>query len=254
MKVLVGLVGEVIVPPVPLIMLHAPVPITGVLPASVVEVIPHIEEPVWSGPALDIVGACWNVILTSLVDAAQGALLIIHRNLYDVPGIPVKVLVGLVGVVIMPPVPLIMLHAPVPTTGVFAARFVDVSPHIVDPVWSGPALDTVGDCWNVILTSLVDAAQGALLIVHLNLYDVPGIPVKVLVGLVGVVIVSPVPLIMLHNPVPIIGVFAARVVVVNPHIEEPVWSKPALAMYVGITLTVTASLFSDSHSLIVWLA
>ena len=58
--------------------------------------------------------------------------------------------------------------------------------------------------------------------VHLNTYAVPAVPVKVLTGLVGVVIVPPVPLTILHAPVPTAGVLAARVAVVNPHINTPV--------------------------------
>ena len=56
LKVDVGLDDVVIVPPVPLTILHAPVPTVGVLPAKVTEVIPHVEDPVWSGPALAAVG------------------------------------------------------------------------------------------------------------------------------------------------------------------------------------------------------
>lgn len=41
-------------------------------------------------------------------------------------------------------------------------------------------------------------------------------------GLEGVVTVPPVPEIILHEPVPIAGVFAASVVVVLPHIDDPV--------------------------------
>jgi hypothetical protein len=43
-------------------------------------------------------------------------------------------LVGLVGVVTVPPTPLTILHAPVPTTGVLAARVAVVKPHIVASV------------------------------------------------------------------------------------------------------------------------
>jgi hypothetical protein len=74
----------------------------------------------------------------------------------------------------------------------------------------------------VILTSSVDGVHGALLIVHLNTYAVPAVPVKVLVGLAGVVIVPPAPLTILHAPVPAAGVLAARVAVVTPHINAPV--------------------------------
>ena len=80
LNVLVGLVGAVMVPPDPPIMLHNPVPIAGVLAANVVEVNPHIVTPVWSVPALAIVGLWLNVIFISSVDGAHGALLMVQRN------------------------------------------------------------------------------------------------------------------------------------------------------------------------------
>ena len=52
----------------------------------------------------------------------------------------------------------------------------------------------------------------------------------------------PDPLTMLHNPVPIVGVFPARVVLVSPHISDPVWSDPAVATVVfWLKVTVTSS-------------
>jgi hypothetical protein len=81
-------------------------------------------------------------------------------------------------------------------------------------------LDTVGVWLKVMLTLSVDAVHGALLIVHVSTYAVPAVPVKVLVGLVGVVIVPPTPDVIVHAPVPIAGVLAARVAVVTP--QRPV--------------------------------
>ena len=80
MKALVGLVGVVMLPPVPDTMLHEPVPIDGELPASVVLVIPHIAEPTWSGPAAAVVGFRWKVIVTSSDEAVQGELLMVQRS------------------------------------------------------------------------------------------------------------------------------------------------------------------------------
>ena len=54
------------------------------------------------------------------------------------------------------------------------------------------------------------------------MYVTPAVPVKVLVELVGAVIVPPVPPTILQDPVPTVGVLAARVAVVNPHIAAPV--------------------------------
>jgi hypothetical protein len=59
-------------------------------------------------------------------------------------------------------------------------------------------------------------------IVHLNVYAVPAVPLNVEVALAGVVIVPPVPLTIVHKPVPTVGVFAASVTLVNPHVVAPV--------------------------------
>jgi hypothetical protein len=74
----------------------------------------------------------------------------------------------------------------------------------------------------VIVTSSAEAVHGELLIVQRNIYVVPAVPVKVLVGLAGVVMLPPVPDTMLHDPVPIVGVLPASVVLVIPHISEPI--------------------------------
>ena len=63
-------------PPVPLTMLQAPVPIAGALAASVVLVTPH--KLLWSIPALAVVGLLLKVMLTSSLLDAQGALLMVH--------------------------------------------------------------------------------------------------------------------------------------------------------------------------------
>ena len=47
---------------------------------------------------------------------------------------PVNVLVGLAGVVIVPPVPETIVHSPVPTVGELPARVTDVSPQVDAPV------------------------------------------------------------------------------------------------------------------------
>ena len=57
------------------------------------------------------------------------------------------------------------------------------------------------------------------------------------VALDEVVIVPPVPLIMLQEPVPTVGVLPDNVTVVNPQVAEPVWSRPAFAV-VGFWLNV----------------
>ena len=67
-------------PPDPLTILHNPVPVAGVFPASVVLVSPHISDPVWSGPALATVGFWLKVTVTSSVEVVQGELIMVHRN------------------------------------------------------------------------------------------------------------------------------------------------------------------------------
>lgn len=59
--------------------------------------------------------------------------MIVQRNVYVLPATPENAEVGLDGVVIDPPVPLTIVHDPVPTVGVFPASVVDVSPHIPLP-------------------------------------------------------------------------------------------------------------------------
>ena len=65
------------------------------------------------------------------------------------------------------------------------------------------------------------AVQGALLIVHCNTYVVPAVPVKVLVGLAGVVMLPPAPETIVQSPVPTVGVLPVSAVLVIPHIDAP---------------------------------
>ena len=74
LKVDEGLDVLVIVPPIPLMILHKPVPIVATFPAKVA-VVPHIF---WFGPAAAIVGTATPVIVTWLDVGGQGALLIVH--------------------------------------------------------------------------------------------------------------------------------------------------------------------------------
>ena len=74
------------------------------------------------------------MIVTSSVDGGHGMLVIDHLNTYVTPAVPVNVLVGLAGAVIIPPIPLTILHAPDPTTGVFPANVTIVNPHVAAPV------------------------------------------------------------------------------------------------------------------------
>jgi hypothetical protein len=50
------------------------------------------------------------------------------------PPDPLKVEVGLDVLATLPPLPLTILHDPVPTEGEFAARVTELSPHVAEPV------------------------------------------------------------------------------------------------------------------------
>lgn len=122
MNAVVGLLGVVMLPPVPETIVQRPVPIVGVLAASVVDVL----HKVWSGPALDTVGLAVKVTSTSSVDAVHGAFEIVQRSVYTVPVSPVKPEVGLEGAPIVPPTPETTDHEPVPEVGVLPNKVVDV--------------------------------------------------------------------------------------------------------------------------------
>ena len=81
---------------------------------------------------------------------------------------PLNVEEGLEALPNEPPDPLIMLQEPVPMEGVLADRVTLVSPHVEDPVWSGPASGGVGFMLNLTVTSEDDDVQGLLLMVHLS--------------------------------------------------------------------------------------
>ena len=68
------------------------------------------------------------------MDAVQGLFEIVHLNVYVVPAVPVNVEVALVSVATVPPVPDIMLQAPVPIEGTFPASITVVDPHVAAPV------------------------------------------------------------------------------------------------------------------------
>ena len=66
------------------------------------------------------------------------------------------------------------------------------------------------------VTSSKDARQGLLLIVHLTMYVEPAVPLKPDVALKAFTNVPPAPLTTFQLPVPIAGVFPARVTDVKP--------------------------------------
>jgi hypothetical protein len=74
-----------------------------------------------------------NVITTSSVDVHE-PFVMVQRKVYVFPATPEKLEIGLDAVVIEPPVPLTMLHDPVPTLGVLPANGIEVNPQVVAPV------------------------------------------------------------------------------------------------------------------------
>lgn len=118
LKAEVALPGVTTVPPVPETTLQAPVPIAGTVAAMDVDVL----QSVWSTPAFAADAKLVNVISTLSVLAVQGAFAIVQRNVYVVPCTPVNPLFGLLGAVMEPPAPEMMLQEPEPTPGVLEER------------------------------------------------------------------------------------------------------------------------------------
>jgi methylaspartate ammonia-lyase len=189
--------------------LHVPVPILGESAASVVVV---TLQSCCSVPATDVEGGGVTVIVT-FDWLMQFPFVILHLKTEAAPTVKlVTPELGEVGVVIEA-VPDITDHWPVPIVGVLAANVAVVT---LQSVWLGPAFETVGVLSVFIITFEVDAGQVPLEIVHLSVAEFSSTnPVTVEVGEDGVVIVA-VPEIKLQLPVPIVGLLAARVVVVTP--------------------------------------
>jgi hypothetical protein len=134
----------------------------------------------------------------------------VHINTFAPAPNPVTVDDAEEGVVTVP-APLTSVQVPVPEVAVFPAKVAEV----LQTVWLGPAAATVGAATPVMVTVLVDAGQGALLMVHWKTFAPTPSPVNPEVGDVGVVMV-PAPPTKVHKPVPIVAVFPLKVAVV-PH-------------------------------------
>jgi hypothetical protein len=162
-------VGEegVVIVAVPETTDQVPVPVVGVFPASVVELVLH---KFWLGPASAVVGLASTFIVTSLSDVPQAPAVIVHFNTELVPMVnPVTPEVGEAGVVTEAE-PDTTLQLPVPKVGVLPARVAVV---VLQRFWLGPAFDAVGVLFVTIVTSSKESGQTPLLMVHLNTEEAP---------------------------------------------------------------------------------
>ena len=137
--------------------------------------------------------------------AVQGVLVMVQRNTFAPTANPVIPEFAALGEVIVA-VPETNVHDPVPAVGVLPAS-VAAAAHTV---WSAPALAIVVLPFLVITTSSEDATHGALDIVHLKVTEPVIKPVTVEEGELGEVMV-PIPKTLVHNPIPVEGVFPASV-------------------------------------------
>jgi hypothetical protein len=141
----------------------------------------------------------------------------------------VNTLVRLLTSAKLPPVPTLdgaKLHCPTPITGSVPFRFALVP----QSVWFPAGTEGVGFWSNLICTSSMPGAQTPLVIVHLNIYVWPAVPVKVL--LYDEVLLKAVngstsglpPGAKPHEPVPTaIGLLPASVA----SVPQMFWSAPA---------------------------
>ena len=111
-------VGEFkfVIVPVPEIRVHAPVPVVGIFPANVVDE----EQLVWSGPAVDVVGLEYTMIVTSSKETGHVPFEVVQRKTFAPTLKPFTFDVADDGETIVP-VPEIKVHVPDPIEGMFPA-------------------------------------------------------------------------------------------------------------------------------------
>ena len=112
----------------PLDIVHAPVPTRGLFAANSAVPVTHI---VWLLPAAEVVGTASTVIITDDALGVHTPLDIVHVKVYT-PGPPAGVKTALYAEVLLNCVdkrlgPLVTVHAPVPTPGLFAANAADTA-------------------------------------------------------------------------------------------------------------------------------
>jgi len=139
-------------------------------------------------------------------------------------------------------VPEITVHVPLPVAGAFPAKVAIVTLH---KFWSGPAAEVVGDASTLITTSSVEEGQTPLEIVQRKVVEPPIVkPLAVDVGS-ATTSATPLPKTVDHEPMPVVGVLAANIVVITLH---RFWSAPAAAT-VGLASTfMTTSSVEDGQT------
>ena len=91
--------------------------------AAIVAIVPQVDT---SAPASATVGLLRKVIETSSELPVQVPFVMVQRSTYVLPAVPVNVEELLAGFVIVPPAPVTIVHAPVPTAGTLAARVAEL--------------------------------------------------------------------------------------------------------------------------------
>jgi hypothetical protein len=164
---------------------------------------------------------------------AQGAFEMVHRNvLFPTPN-PVIVVFGLFGEAIVPDPPT-KLHTPVPAVGVLAVM---TALDVTQTVWSGPAAETDGIEFVVIVMLETDDAQGGLLIDHVSTVC-PGEMFVTVVFLKRGLVIVPEPETKTHIPEPAAGAFPAKVAFAVPVVAQSVCEGPAFETVGGAFVTI----------------
>lgn len=102
----------------------------------------------------------------------------------------------------------------------------------------GPAVAIEGRAFIVSVTLEDEEAHGLLLIVHIRTVT-PGVKPVTVVFLTKGLVMVPLPEIKVHNPVPALGAFPAKVAVAVPVVAQRVWFGPAFEIEGAARPTIT---------------
>ena len=182
---------------------HKPVPLTGLLPANTAVV----KQVVWLVPATEGVGLANLVMVTVLSEGVQLPFEIVHLNTFaPTPKLETELLLA-VGLLIVA-TPLTNVQKPLPTVGTFPFKVAVVA----HTDWSMPASETVGASSLVTVTVLVEGVQVTLEIVQVKVVVPKGNPKTVALGEFALLKVTP-KVVVLQTPVPTVGVLPFKVAV-----------------------------------------